>query len=242
MADINSVHTDNFWASKDAVEEVLAGQIGKKLPKKVRKKLKWKKVTPVLSIVLAALLQVIKLFAGSNKPASKTAPAPAPGQQQTETRPSAPPRTAKTTLRSPVLQGHVEQAQAYQAEINQLTQHASTAFDGDRSRELTAQVEQWTAAIVRLAGRVDAFQQNKLVNRDLKGVPKAIASLQERLAQTTDPQLAAELERTLSHRRNQLSSLQEVQRTIQWAEIKIESTLSLLGTVYSQVLAGQSKN
>ena len=49
------------------------------------------------------------------------------------------------------------------------------------------------------------------------------------------------MERSLSHRRSQLAALEKLQRTIHGAEIKIESTLSMLGTIYSQILAGQSK-
>ena len=48
--------------------------------------------------------------------------------------------------------------------------------------------------------------------------------------------------RTLINRKNQLASLQVLQRTIKKAEIQIESTLSLLGTIYSQILIGQSTN
>jgi len=49
------------------------------------------------------------------------------------------------------------------------------------------------------------------------------------------------LERSLSHRRSQLAALEKLQRTIHGAEIKIEGTRSMLGTIYSQFLAGQSK-
>ena len=52
--------------------------------------------------------------------------------------------------------------------------------------------------------------------------------------------LIAELERTVNNRRHQLAVLKKLQRSIQMAEIKMESTLSMLGTIYSQILAGQS--
>ena len=52
--------------------------------------------------------------------------------------------------------------------------------------------------------------------------------------------ITAELERTLANRRQQAATLEKLQRSIQMAEIKIESTLSMLGTIYSQILAGQS--
>ena len=75
----------------------------------------------------------------------------------------------------------------------------------------------------------------------MKAVPKAIVRPEEHLNAETDPVIAAELERSLTHRRNQLAALEKLQRTIRWAEIKTESTLSMVGTIYSQILAGQSK-
>ena len=49
-----------------------------------------------------------------------------------------------------------------------------------------------------------------------------------------------ELEHTLVNRKNQLAALKRLQGTMRRAEIQIESTLSALGTIYSQLLTGQS--
>jgi hypothetical protein len=73
-------------------------------------------------------------------------------------------------------------------------------------------------------------------------VPKAIEVLEAQLAYEVDPAICAQLERTLSNRKNQLASLQLLQSTITKAEIQMESTLSLLGTLYSQLLISQSTN
>lgn len=79
-----------------------------------------------------------------------------------------------------------------------------------------------------------------MIRQDLEAVPQAIADLQTRLTNETDPTLRTQLERTLSNRQNQLASLERLQNTMKRAEIQIESTLSALGTIYSQVLTGQS--
>jgi hypothetical protein len=74
----------------------------------------------------------------------------------------------------------------------------------------------------------------------LEAVPKAITDLESRLAQETDPAIRSQLERTLANRRKQLAALERLQNTMKRAEIQIESTLSSLGTIYSQLLTGQS--
>jgi hypothetical protein len=48
------------------------------------------------------------------------------------------------------------------------------------------------------------------------------------------------LERTLTSRKNQLAALKRLQGARNRVEIKIESTLSALGTIYSQILTAES--
>jgi hypothetical protein len=107
-------------------------------------------------------------------------------------------------------------------------------------QQLGLQIEHWTNAIQDLVQRIDSLQQDKLIRRDIKVVPAAIADLEARLNREADAPIRAQLERTLANRRKQLASLEQLQNTIKRAEIQIESTLSLLGTIYSQILTGQS--
>jgi hypothetical protein len=224
--------------NKADLEYMLTHQIGTKLPKKVRKKLRWKKIVPILSVIFTVIIQFLDTLKGNAHSRPNANPRP------TQTGPAKidkPQPVAPEKYGNPTLSGYVERAMAYQTEINRLAQNGANPNGQNRLDELAAHVQDWTEAITTLAGRIDAFQQNKLINQDLKRVPQAIDRLEERLEAETDPVIAAELERSLSHRRNQLEALEKLQRTIRWAEIKIESTLSLLGTIYSQILAGQSR-
>ncbi len=138
------------------------------------------------------------------------------------------------------LQGYLDQAQAYRRKIEAAIQ----ATPGEASRthlaRLTGPVEQWTEAIHRLVQRLNDLSQDDLLRRDLKDVPKAIADLEKRLAAETDEAIRQQLERTLTNRRKQLESLEGLQSMMRRSEIQIESTLSALGTIYSQILTGQS--
>jgi hypothetical protein len=107
-------------------------------------------------------------------------------------------------------------------------------------QQLGLQIEHWTGAIQDLVQRINSLQQDELIRRDLKAVPAAIADLEARLHHESDDAIRAQLERTLANRRKQLVSLEQLQNTVKRAEIQIESTLSLLGTIYSQILTGQS--
>jgi uncharacterized protein YoxC len=138
------------------------------------------------------------------------------------------------------LQGYVDQALAYQAQIEQAIKSSAGQTERFHQERLVRQIETWTGSITSLVHRLNSLRQDALIRRDLQQVPKAISDLQQRLANITDPELKAQLERTLANRQKQLASLKALQSTMERAEIQIESTLSMLGTIYSQILTGQS--
>ena len=141
---------------------------------------------------------------------------------------------------NPALRAHLEKAHTYQAQINALLKATTDRNAHLRLQELSSQVQEWMAAVEALARRIDHFQRNNIIQQDLESVPQAISNLERRLAAESDPATQTELERTLTNRRNQLAALEHLQRIIKRAEIKIESTLSSLGTIYSQMLISQS--
>jgi heme exporter protein D len=138
------------------------------------------------------------------------------------------------------IQAHLDRARLYKEQIEAMTRSAADRNTHLRLQELANQVDEWTQAVETLARRVAAFQKNRLIHQDLTSVPQAIKNLEDQLAGETDPATRAELEQTLTARKNQLAALQQLQNMMKRAEIKIESTLSSLGTLYSQVLTSQS--
>lgn len=138
------------------------------------------------------------------------------------------------------LQEYLEQSRAYQAKIDSVIRASPGQGDGTALLNLAAEVNRWTQAIEELVHRIDNLQQDTLIRRDLAAVPKAIEELEARLEAEKEPSIRAQLERTLRNRHKQLTSLEQLQTIIARAEIQIESTLSMLGTIYSQILTGQS--
>jgi TRAP-type uncharacterized transport system fused permease subunit len=137
------------------------------------------------------------------------------------------------------LQGYLDQTRAYQLQIDTLLKSAS-AGERVRLETVVTRLARWTAAIETLVRRLDLLRQDELIRRDLKSVPKAIADLEKRLAKEGDATIRSQLMRTLENRRKQLAALEQLQSVMKRAEIQIESTLSMLGTMYSQILTGQS--
>ena len=138
------------------------------------------------------------------------------------------------------LDGYLEQALAYKARIDQAIKAASQQSQRSHLQKLATQIDAWTATIQDLVQRISKLHRDEIIRRDIKAVPAAIADLEARLNRETEPAIRAQLERTLANRRKQFASLEQLQNTVKRAEIQIESTLSLLGTIYSQILTGQS--
>jgi len=148
--------------------------------------------------------------------------------------------TTSNQLMSDHLRAYLDKAQAYQKQIDALVRQDRDIEAGARLQGLADNVCQWTQAITGLIERVDKFQRDTIIHQDLEQVPQSIATLKARLSEETDADLQLELEQSLANRQKQLASLQQLRTTMQRAEIKIEQTLSSLGTIYSQILTGQS--
>ena len=137
-------------------------------------------------------------------------------------------------------QSYLEQALDYKAKLDRAIRDTATPTRQAHLEQLGEQVSILVKAIEALIDRMSSLRRDEVIERDLQSVPKAIKDLEKRLAEERDQTVCAQLERTLTNRRKQLESLQSLQSTIKRAEIQIESTLSQLGTIYSQILTGQS--
>jgi hypothetical protein len=178
-----------------------------------------------------------EIFEDEEKPQA----APASVQQYAESRPTAKSSATKESRTTSKIQAHLDKARTYQKQINDLIKSTP---DRNRARrqELATQVSEWIKAIEDLSKQVGNFQQNTLIHQDLNSVPQAIEELEVRLANESNETTRKELERTLASRKNQLAALERLQDTVNQSEIKAESTLSALGTIYSQLLTAQSTN
>jgi Arc/MetJ-type ribon-helix-helix transcriptional regulator len=135
---------------------------------------------------------------------------------------------------------YLEQALDYKDKINKAIRNTSNLTRQTNLKQLADQVTDLVEAIEALVERIGGFRHDDVIRRDLQKVPQAIKDLESRLESESDPTIRTQLERTLANRRKQLESLETLQGIIKRAEIQIESTLSQLGTIYSQLLTSES--
>lgn len=231
----------------DIFEDVAKALLPKKQRKELRRKLKKR---GFWALLLMFLQRVLRAFSGGGTPVqsdSRSQPEPLRGAPLRGAQPEvAPPVGAPTTVSpraqlSPDVQRHMEQAAMYVRALNEMAHNASGTFDRPRLQNLADHVALWQDALEDLALRVDAFKRNTIVQADLKRVPQAIEELEMRLAQEENALVQAELTRTLDNRRKQWAALDKLHSTMRWGEVKLENTVAMLGTIYSQALISQSK-
>jgi chromosome segregation ATPase len=140
------------------------------------------------------------------------------------------------------LQGYIDQTLAYKAQIDRVIKSNSDPHNQFYIQQLARQLETCGQAVTDLVDRLNYLRQDELIRHDLQTVPQAIAELEQRLAQTSNGSLAPQLNQLLRLRQNQHALLQQLQNSIVQTEIQLEHTLSLLGTIYSQLLISQATN
>ncbi len=135
---------------------------------------------------------------------------------------------------------HLAQAQAYKRQIDAMVNATNEPLRKDRLRELSDQVAVWVREVEAMSRRIEELRRNEVIQSDLQDVPQAIKKLTAQLANETDPNVRASIERTLAARADQMQSLRKLQSLVRQAEVQLESTIAALGTIYSQALAMQS--
>lgn len=140
-------------------------------------------------------------------------------------------------LRSRKRKAQLNKALEYQASIISTVQRTREGVLQDRLARATEQVGDWIEAIYRLATRLDAYDQNQVIKRDLRSVPLTIEDFKKRLAAEDDPAVQKTLRNTISDKERQWEHLSHLQNTMERAEYQLESTLAALGTVYAQLQA-----
>jgi len=136
----------------------------------------------------------------------------------------------------PQLTSSLRQATIYSEQIERLLKDSPKR----QQQQLLTQIRRWQQAIEDLTQTVAGLRQDELIQHDLDSVPGFIADLERQLTAESHPDLRHHLEYTLTQRKNQLMAIEQLQTTVRRAEIQIETTVAVLGTIYSKLLANQS--
>jgi hypothetical protein len=151
------------------------------------------------------------------------------------------PEFQPATIRDGDLRAKTNKALEYWALIDEAVSKVPKGVLRDRLLKTTHEVTHWLQAVYNLAERVDKFRLNRVIAQDLKNVPQAIEKYERRLDREDNPDVRQQLQKTIADRKRQLKTLQNLQTHIEKAAFQLDSTISSLGTVYSQLLLVDTK-
>jgi len=138
-------------------------------------------------------------------------------------------------IHSKKLREQVEKALDYQARIEQLISKQRAGVLREHLTETSLGIHNWIANIYRLAQRLDAYEQDEVIQRDRRTVPQTIQDFRSRLKLEDDPVVRQQMEKAIAQKQAQLAYLERLHNTMEKAEFQLENTLAALGTVYTQI-------
>jgi hypothetical protein len=139
-------------------------------------------------------------------------------------------------VRDRKLQEKLDQALEYRDRIDRSVRQQRKSVLREHLADMATGIDDWISQMFRLVRRLDVYQDDAVIQRDLKAVPKEVDSLDARLRLETDAAIRQQIETTLAGKIAQRRSLDRLADTMERAELQTDHSLSALGTVYSQLL------
>ena len=145
-------------------------------------------------------------------------------------------------IHSPEYRQRVEKALEYRQRIEEHTRSIKAGVLRDHLSDTTADIADWVANVFGLAKRLDLYHNDQMLFQDRREVPREIAELRSRLQREDDEAVRQQLQQAIASKEEQLVNLEKLQNMMEKAEYQLETTLTALGTVYSQLLLISAKD
>ena len=134
-----------------------------------------------------------------------------------------------------VLRERVERALEYRDRIDGVIKGSQEGIMRDHLSDVSRDITDWMENVFRLAKRLDDYQADEMIRQDLQSVEPAIESLKKRLALEDDDTVKRQISQAIAQRQIQRDNLRKLQNVMEQAQFQLESTITAMGTVYSQM-------
>lgn len=205
-------------------------------------------MAPAALLLLAALVIVQSRNRGAQtsvpaQAAEVPGAAAAPAAQPAAAAPDAQP--AVTIPPAPPIETHIEpgarkpgeyrqRAVSYRRRIQSQIRGRRPGPFADRLNDIATKLASWEERVGQLADRLAQFESDELIQRDVREVPGRIDRLRRQAALEADPDMQAQMARTLAAYEEQHRQLQALARVMRRTRLNLDDTLAAMGTIYSQ--------
>jgi len=138
-------------------------------------------------------------------------------------------------IQDQALRQEVETALEYQRRIEAQAHRQRPGALRDRLENTADQLSDWISNVYKLALRLDAYRQDRLLAQERETVPQEIEKLAARRRLESDPTVQRELNEVLESKGKQWQMLRALDTRMQQAELQLEQSMTALATVHSQV-------
>jgi hypothetical protein len=139
-------------------------------------------------------------------------------------------------IENKVLRQRMETALEYRDRIDEAVSHTQEGVMRAHMADVSQGITAWMENVFRLAKRLDAYMSDEMLRRDLQSVDPAIESLKKRLALEDSDEVKRQISQTIAQKQIQRDNLRKLQNVMERAQFQLESTVTAMGTVYSQVM------
>lgn len=139
-------------------------------------------------------------------------------------------------IRNAALRSQVEKALEYRDRIDEAIHKSRESVLRDHLKDTSHGITTWMESVFRLAQRLDAYLADQVIRQDLQAVEPAIENLKKRLALEDDEAVKRQISQAIAQRQIQRDNLRKLQNVMERAQFQLESTLTAMGTVYSQIM------
>jgi serine/threonine protein kinase len=129
----------------------------------------------------------------------------------------------------------LQRAGEYHAHIADLLQQYHSSPLSGQLAPMEARLGQWENHLRQLIDRLNEFESNKILQRDMREVPVAISKLEDEIERESDPRVRAQMQETLDGYREHQRQLNSLKTTMRRTELEIDETLAEIGAIYSRL-------
>lgn len=144
-------------------------------------------------------------------------------------------------LKDKKLQQRIYEALSYHARLNQVIQErGQDSMIGDELQQVADKMDEWIEEIYGLAQRLDRYRrENQVFGRNRQRALVKLKEMEQRLNMEANPRVREDLQANIEALRYQIKTLEEIEDTMQRAELMLDNKLTAMGTIYLQsTLAG----
>ena len=146
-------------------------------------------------------------------------------------------------IKSKQLQAQIDQALDYRARITELINERKDGAIKDELAGVAAQFDEWIEEIYGLAERLDDYRdEKKTLVKSYFSAEKRLKELKTRRQRVKDAKMKADIDNNIKGLQRQIQTIESLDTTMERAKLRLENTLTAMGTIHSQTLLLDAKD